>query len=98
MAATMVVLYTEPADRTKFESYYFEKHMPLVDKMPGLQKAEVNRFTGDNAPYYLMATLYFADTEARKAAINSPEGKAAINDVPNFAPSDTVTVMFADVL
>ena len=66
MAVTMMALYKEPADREKFEKHYFETHVPLVKKIPGLQKVEVSRFSGKNAPYYLMATLYFNNKDERK--------------------------------
>src|SRR5205085_11950993 len=57
MAATMIAFYKEPADREKLEKHLFEVHFPLVRKLPGLVKMEVNRFSGKGAPYYLMVTL-----------------------------------------
>ncbi|GAC1360484.1 MAG: EthD family reductase [Ktedonobacteraceae bacterium] len=98
MAVTTIVLYKEPADKEQFDAYYFEKHIPLVQKVPGLLKAEVQRFTGKNAPYYLMATLYFNGKEERKAALSSPEGQAMNADVVNFAAPENITVGFADVV
>lgn len=98
MAATLVVFYQKPADPEKFDDYYFTTHIPLVQKMPGLLKAEVARFTGKGAPYYLMATLYFSDREARTAALQSPEGQATSADVPNFAAPGTFTIAMADVV
>ncbi|GCF09124.1 EthD family reductase [Dictyobacter arantiisoli] len=98
MAVTMVVFYKEPADREKFEQHYMHTHIPLVHKMPGLQKFEVSRFTSKEAPYYLMATLYFENKEALQAAASSPEGQAAAADVANFAAPDSVTNAFAEIL
>ncbi len=98
MAATVIVLYKEPANTQEFDSYYFEKHVALVHKVPGVVRLEVNRFTGKNAPYYLMATLYFNSKDERKAALASPEGQAMNADVANFATPENVTVGFADVV
>ena len=42
----LVVLYKKPADVEAFEKHYREIHTPLVQKMPGLTKLEVTRFTG----------------------------------------------------
>ncbi|MBA2682083.1 MAG: EthD family reductase [Ktedonobacteraceae bacterium] len=98
MAATTIVLYKEPANKEEFDAYYFEKHVPLVQKVPGLVRVEVNRFSGKTAPYYLMATLYFNSKEDRKAALASPEGQAMNADVVNFATPENVTVGFADVV
>ncbi|GCE20522.1 EthD family reductase [Dictyobacter kobayashii] len=98
MAVTMIALYKEPADREKFEKHYFGTHIPLVKKIPGLQKVEVSRFTGKDAPYYLMATLYFNSKEERKAGLSSPEGQATTADVPNFATPDIITIAFTELV
>jgi uncharacterized protein (TIGR02118 family) len=98
MAATIIVLYKEPANTEEFDTYYFQKHIPLVHKVPSLVRAEVNRFTGKNPPYYLMATLYFNSKEERKAALASPEGQAMNADVTNFAAPENVTIGFADTI
>jgi len=98
MAVTMIVLYREPPNREQFDTYYSGTHIPLVQKMPGLFKVEVQRFTGREAPFYLMATLYFNDKDERKASMNSPEGQAASADVANFAAPGTYAIAFADVI
>jgi uncharacterized protein (TIGR02118 family) len=99
MAATMIAFYKEPVNREEFDAYYFEKHVPLVQKIPGLVKIEVSRFSGKNAPYYLMTTLYFNNKDERKAGLSSPEGQATSVDVPNFAAApDSFIIAFADVV
>jgi len=98
MAATMIALYKTPPDQEKFDTHYFGTHLPLVQKIPGLVKVEVCRFTGKEAPYYLMATLYFNSREERKMGLNSPEGKATSVDLPNFAESGQFTIAFADIV
>ena len=98
MAATMIAFYKEPADREKFDKHFFEVHLPLVGKVPGLVKAEVSRFTGKNAPYYLMATLYFNNKEERKTGLGSPEGQALSADLPNYVAPDSITIAFADTV
>lgn len=95
---TMVVFYKEPPDREKFDKHYFGTHVPLCQKMPGLVKAEISRFSGKNAPYYLMATFYFNSKEERNAALNSAEGQATSADLPNFATAGSYTIAFAEVL
>jgi len=67
--------------------------------MPGLRRCEVSRVVGTpqgESEYYLMAELYFDDMDALKAAMSSPEGKAAAKDVMSFA-KDIVQMMFAEV-
>lgn len=95
----LVVLYRKPADAEKFEKHYREVHTPLVKKMPGLKRLEVAHFTG--APggeprYYMMAELYFESSDALKAALSSPEGKAAGKDIMGVA-GDILHMSFASV-
>ncbi|MBE3560176.1 MAG: EthD family reductase [Ktedonobacteraceae bacterium] len=94
----MIALYKEPADREQFDKHYFNVHVPLVQKLPGLLKAEVHRFSGKNAPYYLMAILYFNNRDERKAALSSPEGQATSADLPNFTAPDDVVIAFSEVV
>ena len=64
MTLKLVVLYTQPDDPDAFDRYYLETHMPLVAKIPGLQRAETARFDaaldGSEKTYHRMAELYFA--------------------------------------
>jgi len=95
----LIALYKNPTDKASFDENYFNGHIPLAMKMPGLQKAEVSRVVGapmGEAEYYLMAELYFADKEALDAAMSSPEGRAAAKNVMGFA-RELVSMMFAEV-
>lgn len=90
MTVKLVVLYTHPDDPDAFDRHYFATHMPLVDRIPGLQRAETARFvaaadSGEQA-YYRSAELYFADQGALEAAFGSEEGKATAADYQNIAP------------
>jgi len=44
MTVKLVVLYTQPDDPDAFDRHYVGTHLPLVDKIPGLQRAEAARF------------------------------------------------------
>jgi len=82
----MVVLYRQPEDVEAFEEAY-ARHIPLVEKVPGLVKATVTRFSrsleGEN--FYLMAELFFPDKETFKSALRSPEMAAVGQDAHSFA-------------
>jgi uncharacterized protein (TIGR02118 family) len=73
-----------------FDRYYLETHMPLVAKIPGLQRAETARFDaaldGSEKTYYRTAELYFADQPAVQAAFASEEGQATAADYQQIAP------------
>ena len=95
----LIALYKKPADVKAFDEHYFQTHLPLADKIPGLRRTEVSRVTGSPAgesEYYLMAELYFDNMEALRAVMSSPEGKASGKDVMSFA-KDIVCMMFAEV-
>lgn len=90
MTVKLVVLYTQPADPAAFDEHYLGVHMPLANKIPGLEKAETSKLTaaidGGEHTYYRMAELYFADSDALGAAFGSPEGAATSADYTSIAP------------
>jgi uncharacterized protein (TIGR02118 family) len=85
----LTVLYGHPQDTAAFDHHYQETHGPLAKKMPGLKGYTVNRPGSLNpqeqSPAYLIAELYFEDLKALQAALQSPEGQAAAEDVQSFA-------------
>jgi len=96
----LVALYKKPADVAAFEKHYREVHTPLARKMPGLKRLEVSHITGSpggEAKFHLLAEMYFDNQEAMKAALASPEGKAAGKDVMSFA-GDLILMMFAEIV
>jgi uncharacterized protein (TIGR02118 family) len=86
----LVVLYPPPGDPDAFDEHYLATHMPLVQAIPGLQRAESGRIVtfldGGEATYYRVAELYFADQQALEAALGSDEGKATAADYQQIAP------------
>jgi|SRR6185437_8911497 len=84
----LLVLYNTPADTAAFDRYYGETHIPIANRIPRLRsytvsKGSVTALAG-TAPY-LVAELTFDSMADLNAALASPEGKAAADDVPNFA-------------
>lgn len=87
--ASLVVLYHTPRDTAAFDKYYFETHVAIARKLPGLRKYEVSRgpvnTPAGSSPYQLIATLYFDDVPAIQRALASPEFQPAVDDVQKFA-------------
>lgn len=85
----LVVMYGHPEDPAAFEKYYAETHLPIAGQIAGVDKVEVAKFIGtpdgSQASQYRMATLYFSSMEQLQASMGSPEGVAAVSDIPNFA-------------
>jgi uncharacterized protein (TIGR02118 family) len=87
--ARVVVMYKKPTDAAAFDRYYFDAHVPIARKIPGVRKYEVSRgpVTTPAGPcgYHLIATLHFDDLPAIQRAFASAEGQAAAADLQNFA-------------
>ena len=59
-----------------FEKHYFEVHVPLVRRLPGLKKYRVSKVRQSKtrkATFYRMAEVYWEDVEAIRRMANSPE-------------------------
>jgi uncharacterized protein (TIGR02118 family) len=87
--ATLIAMYKTPKDTAAFDKHYFERHVPLAKKIPGLRKYEVNLGpvatpTGPSG-YHLVALLHYDNMAAIQKAFASPEGQAAVADIPTFA-------------
>ncbi|MEX6505383.1 EthD family reductase [Jiella sp. M17.18] len=88
--ARMIVVYKEPQDVEAFNRHYFETHVPLAKRLPGLRRYEVSRgpimspFGPSNA--FMIATLHFDDMAAIKEAFASDVGKACSADRQTLAP------------
>ena len=89
MTTKLVAMYTQPENPAEFDRQYFEEHVPLVQKLPGLRGVSVSKlqkgFMGGSVPYYMIAELAFDNEDALNAAMSSPEGKAAGANIMGFA-------------
>jgi uncharacterized protein (TIGR02118 family) len=87
--ASLLVMYKTPKDTAAFDKYYFEKHIPIAKKIPGLRKYRVTKgpvmTPGGPSTFHLIADLQFDDMAAIQAAFASAEGQAAAADVATFA-------------
>lgn len=84
----LVALYKQPPDPAAFDDAYFNTHLPLIEKVPGIRKTQITRFTRTIAGgegFYLMAEMHFEDEAALKAAMRSPEMAAAGENLNSFA-------------
>ena len=96
--AQMVVIYGTPKNVEAFDRHYFNIHVPLAKKIPGLRKYEVSDGSivtpvGD-PDVYRIGTVHFDDLAAIKRAFASPEGQAAATDRRLYAPDDSGVQMF----
>lgn len=97
--AKLFAIYQQPKDPAAFDSYYFNKHVPLAKTIPGLRRYEVTRGDvmgmGGKHGAYLVAMLEFDSMESIASGMGSAQGQAAAADLANFA-SAGVDVMMAE--
>jgi uncharacterized protein (TIGR02118 family) len=97
MVHRLVVSYGQPDDPAAFDAHYRDTHAPLALAQPG-----VVRFTfghprsldpSQEAPY-LVAELDFDSEQAMGESMASPEGRAAGQEIANFATGGATFVHF----
>jgi uncharacterized protein (TIGR02118 family) len=85
--AKLIALYKQPPDIGAFDEAYFNTHLPLIAKVPGLQSTRIIRFQrtlmGDG--YYLMAEMAFESLDSLKSGLRSPEMASAGENLNTFA-------------
>ena len=95
----ILALHGQPIDESSYTGHYIDVHMPIVQRIPGLRNIRFGRVLetadGKPPPYYLVSDVYFDDKASFEAALESPQMKQALADVPNFATGG-VTIMFCE--
>lgn len=85
----VIAMFKQPEDQAAFDEHYFNVHVPLTEKIPGLKKIEVTKIkgmiTGDPSKYYLLTEMYYEDMDSMKAALRTDEAKASGKDAFKFA-------------
>jgi uncharacterized protein (TIGR02118 family) len=96
--ARLVVMYRTPKDAAAFDKHYFQTHVPIAKKIPGLRKFEVSQgpvaTPGGPSAFHLVAILHFDDMAAIQKAFASAEGQAAVADLQVFATGGADILMF----
>jgi len=93
----MIALYKMPPDPAAFDRAYFGTHLPLLAKVPGLERTVVSRFTRTvmGEGLYLMAEMFFPDLATLKTALKTPQMGEAGQNLATFADGLT-TLMWAE--
>jgi len=70
-----------------FANHWLNTHAELCKKLPGMRRYCVNLIEREKFPkldYDGFSELWFDSEEALNAALESPEGKRLLADLPNF--------------
>lgn len=83
-----LVLYQRPTDVAAFDHHYYDVHVPLAKKLPGLRGYTVSRnpsVVRGLEPYYLIAELEWDDIASLQRDFASPLGQDIARDVDTLA-------------
>jgi uncharacterized protein (TIGR02118 family) len=96
----LLVLYGQPKDPAAFDKYYHQTHIPITKRMKGLKKWPIGKVQGTPdgkpSPFYYVADLYMENRADFEQLLASPEGQAAVADVPNYATGGA-TFLYTEV-
>ncbi|AII10870.1 EthD family reductase [Rhodococcus opacus] len=85
---TLMVLYGNTDQPQHFREYYENTHLPIARKLPGVRNTRLSLDISSaegTSPYCAVFEADFDSAEDMGAALASPEGQAAQQDIPNFA-------------
>jgi uncharacterized protein (TIGR02118 family) len=94
----LVVLYPQPTDPDHFREYYVNTHLPLAAKIPGVLASRYSfniKAIPGQSPYFAIFEADFADLDAFRAAMATPQAAAVSADVPNYATGGSVTLTYS---
>lgn len=94
----LITAYKTPSDTATFDRGYFEHHVPMVVRIPGLRGYVVSQGpvaapTGPSGVHQV-TILDFDDLVAIRKAFASPEGQAASTHIRTFAPAGAEMLFF----
>ncbi|WP_294962477.1 EthD family reductase [uncultured Flavobacterium sp.] len=99
--AKMTVIYKTPKDIDLFNKHYFEVHIPLAKKLPGLIRYEISKgsvfSTTGHSDVYRVANLYFESLEVMMESFKSDIGQQCAADRRILASDDEVQIYVYDV-
>lgn len=88
--------------RDEFREHWRAKSGPIGSRIPGLRKYvqhhAVRGPDGSDPPYDGFAEMWWDDGEALQRALESPEGKAAVEDIQNIVGRQEVFVVEQHVM
>jgi len=96
--ALVVVVYKTPKNAAALNDYYFNTHVPVAKKIPGVRGFRVSdgpiELPVEPGGVHLVALPEFDSLEALQKGVASPEGQAATADLANFADGGVDLMVF----
>ena len=98
------VAYEQPSDVAEFDRHYFDVHVPLAKRLPGLRRYSISRnptTVRGSEHYYLVALLEWDDMDSLRQDFASSLGREMTRDVDHLAtlcPGIRSTIFEPEVL
>ena len=99
--AVILTLWATTKDPAAFDKYYNGTHDSLVRQLPGITSYEISKGpitqeSTQSSPWHMISIVGFDSMSALTAAIESPAGKAVLDDMNNFA-AGTAALFFSTI-
>jgi uncharacterized protein (TIGR02118 family) len=85
--ARMMVLFEKPKNQEAFEQYYFDVHIPLVQKIPGIRNVSTHRVRNSrntDLELYLVVEIEFDNLDALNQGMTTAEAQEVQGDSRNY--------------
>jgi uncharacterized protein (TIGR02118 family) len=98
MTATLLIQYNRPADPAAFDAHYFDTHVPIFARTPGIRSVSFSRgpiqVIAGTPDLYLVAIVTFDSLADLQAGLGSGPAQEAVADLPNFAGAGVTIVAY----
>ena len=99
MSASFFAIYRVPEDKAAFDKSYFEQHVPIVAKWPGIVETRIHKVTqplGGSPELHVITEIVFASKEDAMAALGSEPGKESAQDLASWGGDKLIPLMLAE--
>jgi len=98
--AKLIVIYPRPKDIEAFDKAYTEEHVPMaVNNLAGKTKIVATKVLGageGQAPFHVMAEVYFPTMEALQACAASDGGKSTLAHAAEISTGGPPIILIAE--
>lgn len=92
-----LLVRAESLSHEEFVRYWEEKHAPLVEELPNVERYVTSLPTdSEESVYDGLAELYFKDMAALGEAFDSEAGEAVLEDAAEFSDQEAGNVLYME--
>lgn len=99
MSVSFFAIYRAPEDKAEFDKAYFEQHVPIVAKWPGVKDIRVHKVSqplGGSPELHVLTEIVFDSKDDAMAALGSEPGKESAKDLASWGGDKLVSLMLAE--